>query len=679
MIDPNDIIAQVKKHDLKAFKTLDGAHEAVIYAVDFLQKNNDEIMASALKELAGNQRLRLGPIEGFIAAAVSLDDGEYIILSNVYPEYTTILEQAASLVHEIGSTRKFNISEQENDNRALQAIEWLKSRSSVKSNISVIKEAAEKTARKGKASLVDVLLQDKIITEEQLNDARDKMRGAHMPLHDVLIDMGFINDDQLAQIFSKVFNMPLTANQKQYLETVTSSGKLLLSVINDILDISKIEAGKVQLEAIDFDIHQLAAGTMRIIEEKVMGKAVQLNYTVDPAVPKFLKGDPTRLRQILVNLLSNAVKFTEKGEVSLSIKHDPSLDQEGKIGLWFGVRDTGIGIPADKIKLLFQPFNQADTSTTRRFGGTGLGLAICKNLVEMMGGKIWIESQETKGSVFQFNVALLLGKEIRDDKEKTFDQMDLSHVKVLVVEDSKPNQDLMKAYFNILKVNADFSNNGQEAVDHLRKRADYDVILMDMQMPLMGGVEATTIIRRDIDKKVPIVALTAAALKEDQEQCLKAGMNDFLTKPIDINKLRMTLTRYLKKEAPAKGAIVDEAKQTLKDKSANDDVRQAMLKMGSDLGLEPDEYLEILKGVFDMTDKDLPLLTAAIQQQQLGDVKAIAHRLKGTFANMRLNDLSLMMKELEKAAVENASTDIMMGAVDKIQEQLSSIKKALGA
>ena len=217
------------------------------------------------------------------------------------------------------------------------------------------------------------------------------------------------------------------------------------------------------------------------------------------------------------------------------------------MGVWVGVQDTGIGIPKDKIGLLFMVFTQADVSTTRKFGGTGLGLAISKSLVELMGGRIWVESEEGKGSCFQFELPLRVGHSFQEkaqDKEK----VDIQGVKLLVVEDSKPNQDLMKAYFKMMGVVAEFANNGKQAVEHLRLKKDYLLILMDMQMPVMDGIEATRIIRAEIDRDIPIVALTAAVFKEDQDNCLRAGMNGFLTKPIDIKKLKSAIINYINKK-----------------------------------------------------------------------------------------------------------------------------------
>lgn len=489
----------------------------------------------------------------------------------------------------------------------------------------------------------------------------------------------------------------LDDEQMKYLTTISSSGDLLLSIISDILDISKVEAGKIKLEMIDFQLDYLVENTINILQGRLHGKPIRLTARIHPDVHHNLVGDPTRLRQILINLLGNSIKFTEKGDIGVSVEvGDDLVDEPDQVMLQFVVQDTGIGIPEEKQHLIFDPFTQADSSTTRKFGGTGLGLTITKQLVELMGGHIKLESQEGKGSKFTFtvkfkkgnlnvghktellsleklkgkkvyivddlvssqellksfceelgmNVQLVinsaksllavlheknklkepvpdiilsdilmpgmsgyeLAKAIRENKDfmaikllavssdagpgkahfaqqqgfdgylpKPLNRQELSQVirmvlgdhrldrdgpiitrhlagevslkgvKILVVEDNIPNQQLLKAYFTIIGCEADYANNGQEAIDILTRNTNFDLCLMDMQMPVLGGIEATRQIRDKISKDLPIVALTAAALKEDQENCLNSGMNDFLTKPINMAKLKEKIAQHAKK------------------------------------------------------------------------------------------------------------------------------------
>ncbi len=484
----------------------------------------------------------------------------------------------------------------------------------------------------------------------------------------------------------------LNDKQRAYLDTVHSSGELLLGIINDILDYSKLDAGKVEFEEIDFSLEYLVSDVFKMIQPRMEDKTIQTYVDIDRKVPLYLKGDPTRLRQILLNLLTNAIKFTEKGEVGIIVRY---LEQKKFPGyhLEFVVKDTGIGISEEGQTKLFESFNQAEKSTTRQFGGTGLGLAICKALVGAMDGDIRVESQEGKGSEFIFTAyfkegkpsgqerivplskAQLKGKRvfIADGNEKsrdvarkyckdielnvvgcldtgqgalnkidellskgcppdiilsetTFSDMEASElvkklhthkqgrnikiiatpsditigaahdadesgfdgflakpitrgdlqkviatvlgdfreertivtrhmasevsckgIKVLVVDDSIPNQSLIKAYFENIGCQGEYANNGQEAVDILKDHMDFDLCLMDIQMPVMNGHEATRIIREEISKDLPVIALTASAMAEDKQSCLDAGMNDFLTKPINVILLKEKILQYAAK------------------------------------------------------------------------------------------------------------------------------------
>ncbi len=482
---------------------------------------------------------------------------------------------------------------------------------------------------------------------------------------------------------------PLGDEQRNYVDTMCLSGRLLLELVNDILDFSKIEAGKVALEEIDFNLEYLCKDAFNIASTRFKGKKINAYVDFDKDVPVHLKGDPTRIRQILINLLSNAAKFTEKGEIGIRVRVlDGTASSEEPV-IEVTVKDTGIGIAQEKTEKLFSRFTQVDMSTTRKYGGTGLGLSICKALVERMGGRIWVESKEHEGSEFKFTAKLkkgtlpveskitpldkksLVGKTvfIVDDNEHALeitrrhcldiglsvvavamsgaeafrfltqaaadgclpalvlsdirmenmdgyelvqklkeaypksgmrfiavpsdiwagsakesekcgfngylpkpvfkddlarviatvlgDQRDEKNIitrhranelafkgmRVLVVEDAQTNQLLIKAILNKWGCEVDFANNGKEGVEKLRANK-YDICLMDLQMPVMGGLEATQIIREEISKDFPVIALTAAALDEDRLKCLAGGMTDYISKPIDVDMLKDKLIRY---------------------------------------------------------------------------------------------------------------------------------------
>jgi len=322
-----------------------------------------------------------------------------------------------------------------------------------------------------------------------------------------------------------------TETQRSYLETVRGSGESLMTILNDILDFSKIEAGKLELELVDFDLFEVVRQVGDLMRAQARSKSLVFEVECSGSSPR-LRGDPTRLRQVLSNLVGNAIKFTQEGEVrvraEISDDHHPRQVR-------LTVSDTGIGIPEEQRRLLFQPFTQGDGSTTRRFGGTGLGLAISRRLVDMMGGTIGVESEFGKGSTFQVIVGLNPARPIEPEATEAQEPEVTSFrpARVLLVEDNPVNRRLVQLMLERVGHTVDTAENGAMALDRFEP-GRYDVILMDAQMPRMDGYEATRVIRsREKDvPPVPILALTARAMKGDRERCLEAGMTDYLTKPV---------------------------------------------------------------------------------------------------------------------------------------------------
>lgn len=331
--------------------------------------------------------------------------------------------------------------------------------------------------------------------------------------------------------------------QAQYIRTIRNSGEALLSIINDILDFSKIEAGKLDLESTNFSLDEMLKSLEDLFIAQLKDKDLELKYTLDPSIPPFLKGDPLRIKQILLNLISNGLKFTEEGGIYITVE---ARQLKPEIVIEISVRDTGIGIPNDKQKTLFEAFTQVDSSTTRKYGGTGLGLQISKSLVEIMGGTIRLNSQLDKGSSFTFDLHLQEGEEvisISSDSQNT-DKSSVADLHVLVAEDNATNQMVVGAMLKRLGYAYDICNNGQEAINALNKK-QYDMILMDCQMPVLDGFAATEKIRMNPKwQTLPIIALTAGATDKEQKQCFEAGMNDFLSKPITINVLEKSLIKW---------------------------------------------------------------------------------------------------------------------------------------
>jgi signal transduction histidine kinase/CheY-like chemotaxis protein len=363
----------------------------------------------------------------------------------------------------------------------------------------------------------------------------------------------------------------LTDVQRRYAQNVHTSGQALLHIINDILDFSKIEAGKMALDVIDFDVRRTTAEVVELMGSRANAKNLALTCRVDEDVPHGVRGDPGRLRQVLFNLIGNAVKFTERGEVAITVGRSLSHETcEKSCVLDFAVRDTGIGISAEAQGRLFQAFSQADGSTSRRFGGTGLGLVISKQLIELMGGEIEIESDPGAGSTFRFTVKVALsdtccslpapapaGGPMRAGDAGAAPGAAGRSRRALLVEDNRVNQEVGKAMLRALGFDADISPDGRAGVEAAFIRP-YDIVLMDCQMPEMDGYQATAAIReREMEiaaqlrgsgsapRRMPIIALTANAMKGDRERCLEAGMDDYLAKPFRKEQLEQMLARWV--------------------------------------------------------------------------------------------------------------------------------------
>jgi PAS domain S-box-containing protein len=361
----------------------------------------------------------------------------------------------------------------------------------------------------------------------------------------------------------------LTNDQRNFVQIILDSGDALLTVINDILDLSKIESGKLQLEAKAFNFIDVLSSACNLLSKQAFDKNIALQYQINSTIPNIVIGDSSRLRQVFINLIGNAVKFTKQGSIFISI--DGSFVTPTIYEFRFAIADTGIGIAGDRIHKLFSPFTQADASINRQFGGTGLGLAICKRLIEMMNGTIWVESrgnvagkpipnwvlssdQNPQGSTFYFAIALPVDnsqKLVKTSASLYPSKLDITTehrpIKILIVEDNLLNQKIAKLMLEKLGYEADIVANGQECIDTLSSpESEYELIFMDVQMPVMDGVAATKIIRKNLSlqNKPWIVALTGNALVEERQACLDAGMDDFISKPVRMKEVIRALSEY---------------------------------------------------------------------------------------------------------------------------------------
>jgi CheY-like chemotaxis protein len=344
-----------------------------------------------------------------------------------------------------------------------------------------------------------------------------------------------------------VLDTDLTVEQREHLGLVRQSAESLLSIINDILDFSKIEAGKLDLESIPFDLHEILSETMKPLSFRAQQKGLALNYEIQPNVPKALLGDPGRIRQVLINLVGNSIKFTEAGKILITVE-DQSSDRV-TTRLHISVKDTGVGIPEKKQAKIFEAFSQADGSMARKYGGTGLGLTICVRLVELMGGRIWLDSQLGHGSPFHFTIHLLVQKplappgQLRDvvipiaagnSSKLSAASREIKNLRVLLAEDNAINQTIAVRVLEKCGHAVTVAENGQAAINACATQS-FDLILMDIQMPGMDGLEATAAIRKkeiSTGAHIPVIAMTAHARKGDRERCLAAGMDGYVSKPI---------------------------------------------------------------------------------------------------------------------------------------------------
>ena len=445
----------------------------------------------------------------------------------------------------------------------------------------------------------------------------------------------------------------LTPEQRDYAGVIETSGRTLLALIDNILDLSKIEARKITLERVDFDLRRNIEDTVRTLQGRAADKGLGLAWQVSPDAPALLGGDPHRLRQVLTNLTANAIKFTERGRVSLSV--GVANRDDGKATLRFSITDTGIGIRSDQTLALFAPFVQADTSTTRKYGGTGLGLSISKQLVEMMGGKIGVDSRAGEGSTFWFTAVFDIpsGPAITQPLPHPVAVAPCSvararkGARILVAEDDRTNQRVLLGQLQKLGFEARAVASGLEAVEALRLAeagAPFELVLMDCQMPVMDGFEATRRIRELRGRDIPIVAVTADAMAGDRERCLCEGLNDYISKPVEMRQLAEVLAKWLPERPSREASQMAEVPSPEQAKAVFDeeDLLNRLLRDRQLAG-------QAVKGFLEDFPSQLNNLRKRLHEADAPGAALQAHALRGAAAAVSAGGLRALAHAMERA------------------------------
>jgi len=517
----------------------------------------------------------------------------------------------------------------------------------------------------------------------ELAAARDKALAATQAKSDFLANMSHeIRTPMNAVIGMAYLAMDGSENRQQrdYLNKILTASETLLVIINDILDFSKVEAGKLSLEAVDFNLAETLENVASVNAIAANAKGLDLWFDYPPDLPP-LHGDSMRLGQVLLNLVNNAVKFTEQGQVEVSVEVLEQSDAE--IELQFKVADSGIGMSEEQISNLFQAFSQADTSTTRQYGGTGLGLAICKQLVELMHGEIGVQSEPGKGSCFHFCIRFERGNADTLAMPQAYrpvpqDMLQSLHgMRLLLVEDNEINQQVAEGLLARVGVSLQIVHNGQQAVEAVRSDV-FDGVLMDMQMPVMDGLEATRLIRVDAQfHDLPIIAMTANAMPGDREKCLEAGMNDHVSKPVDPNQLYATLIRWIRK------AQIDTAERLLPSLDSNPaerldftglsgiDVADGLKRVAGDQSL----YGKILCKFQTSQAGVLQGIRAALAVDDRQQAVQLAHGLKGVSGSIGANALYHTVSKLESVLKSDApiNPDLLSEAEISLDDVMQGI------
>ncbi|MCE9539268.1 MAG: response regulator [Bacteroidetes bacterium] len=473
--------------------------------------------------------------------------------------------------------------------------------------------------------------------------------------------------------FTKVvLKTELSAKQKEYLSAIKTSGDALIVLINDILDLAKVDAGKMTFEKTPFKMEASISAMLHLFETKIQEKNLELVKKYDSKIPKVLVGDPVRLHQIILNLVSNAVKFTAKGKITVSVVL--LTEDEDIATLEFSISDTGIGIEENKIEHVFENFHQASSSTSRLFGGTGLGLAIVKKLVEPQGGSITVKSKIGEGSTFSFVLSFQKTKaEAQSESEMLEMDPEIKSIKVLVVEDIALNQLLMKTLLDDFGFERDIASNGKIAIEKLQNKS-FDIILMDLQMPEMNGFEATEYIRKTMNSKIPIIALTADVTTVDLAKCKAVGMNDYIAKPIDERVLYSKIISFVKKPMPLKAKGIAGNENYPNEKFKCTDLKYLIKRTKNN----PKLMMEMITLYLEQTPSLIDSMKKSVQDKDWDSVYAAVHKMIPSFSIMGMSiDIENTAKRVQEYAGTKQQTEEIPGLVSHLENVCAQACKEL--
>ncbi|MCL5779629.1 MAG: ATP-binding protein [Firmicutes bacterium] len=491
--------------------------------------------------------------------------------------------------------------------------------------------------------------------EETMKIAKDEAERANSAKSEFLANMSHEIRTPLNTITGYTYlleNSDLNSKQKEYADKIDMAAKNLLGIINEILDFSKIEARRMTLELVDFDLFRILDDLCGMVGFEAQRKGIKLDLNIKPGVPQYIKGDPVRLKQVVLNLLANSVKFTHEGSIDILV--ELLGKDQNQVSLRFSVTDTGIGIPEEQKKSLFEVFTQGDASTSRKYGGTGLGLAICKRMVELMGGYISVESEIGKGSTFSFTANFAIADSI-PIKQEEGEIARLTRIfekkKILLIEDNLINLQMTKEILDQLGFDTDTAENGFIALQRVEQKC-YDAILIDIRMPEMDGYETTRRIRALQDtENLPIIALSADAVEGVAEKAKAAGMNGYLTKPLNPLKLIDILKSYIEIEAISEDLedLPDERTEAVKDAQACLDWEKGVRRIGGNKR----KYREIIRQFIINHSEDANKLEYLLSSNDLTEAKILVHTIKGIANNIGAISLQDASVTLEKAILDN--------------------------